>query len=61
MSRGPWEFKPNAVARALSAAKKAGFDVASYRVTKDGAIEVQIGKPPEEPPSGVAPSPDIIL
>jgi len=48
MSRGVQNFKLTDLRRALRAAKAEGLDVASCRISKDGSIEVQVGKPATE-------------
>jgi len=48
MARGPCTFKQADVTRALIAAKKAGIEVRRIRVSKDGTIEIDTGKPESE-------------
>lgn len=48
MSRGPWNFKPAVLNKALAAARSAGFDVARVKVSKDGGFEIDFGKPATE-------------
>lgn len=47
MSRGPHAFKQTDVTRALKAAKAAGVEIARIKINKDGAIEIDAGKPKE--------------
>ena len=47
MARAPSTFKQQDLTRALVAAKKAGVDIARIKITKDGNIEMDTGKPPE--------------
>ena len=47
MVRGPGTFKQRDLTRALKGAKAAGIDVARIKIAKDGSIEIDTGKPPE--------------
>ena len=45
--RKPATFKQADLTRALKGAKKAGVEVARIKITKDGSIEIDAGKPVE--------------
>jgi hypothetical protein len=47
MARGPATFKQQDLTRALKGVTAAGIEVAHIRITKDGNIEIDTGKPPE--------------
>jgi hypothetical protein len=49
MPRGPCSFKQRDVARALRAARAAGFEVARVEIDNDGKIIVVTKKHQEEP------------
>lgn len=44
MSRLPTSFLQSDVTRAVRGARSAGLDVTGVKITRDGAITVQIGK-----------------
>jgi hypothetical protein len=45
MARGTLTFKQSDLTRALKGARAAGLEVARVRISKDGAIEMDAGKP----------------
>lgn len=50
MGRGLLAFKQSDVRRALRATRDAGYEVASLRIARDGAIEIDVGKPAADKP-----------
>lgn len=49
MARGTATFTQSDVTRAVKGAKAAGVDVARIKIAKDGTIEIDTGKPADEP------------
>jgi hypothetical protein len=45
MGKGSCPFKQTDVVRAIDAARKAGLQIAGFKVSKDGEITVVAGKP----------------
>lgn len=49
MARGSCTFKQIDVTRAVKGARAAGVDVARIKIGKDGTIQIETGKPTDEP------------
>jgi len=45
MGKRPCTFKKADIVRAVEAARKAGLEIAHLKVTRDGGINIVVGKP----------------
>ena len=45
MGKGPCAFKKSDIMRAVGAARKAGLEIVHVKVSRDGGIDIVVGKP----------------